>query len=149
MPGARRFCSLVAIGLVALLTLVSAGCTPRGPEFVDAGASYDQAAVTALAKGIDTAKLAETPSSKAAGLRHEALVGLRSRGGSAVAIADMMTKTFSAETRGVPVYFERATYNGTPAIIVVEAVGPNQGKLSTRRVWVLDEKGGVLYAGGQ
>jgi hypothetical protein len=61
----------------------------------------------------------------------------------------MLTKTFSAQTRAVPVYFERATFNGTPAVVVVEATGPPEGKLTTKRVWILDENGGVLFMGAK
>jgi hypothetical protein len=47
------------------------------------------------------------------------------------------------------VYLERAAVDGTPAIILVEAAGPEGGKLSTKRIWVLDEQGGVIYAGSK
>ena len=100
-----------------------------------------------LADSVDTSKLANTPSEDAVALRHKALTKLRSKGGNAVLVADMLTKTFSAETRSVPVYFERATYKDKPAVVVIEAAGPAEGKLSTKRVWVLDEQGGVLFVG--
>jgi hypothetical protein len=117
--------------------------------FVDANTSYTEASVTKLAEGIDTSKLASTPSDQAAALRHEALTALRSRGGRAVPVADMLTRTFSADTRGVPVYFERATFDGKPAVVVVEAAGPEKGNLTTKRTWVLDENGGVLFVGAR
>jgi hypothetical protein len=34
-------------------------------------------------------------------------------------------------------------------VIVIEAAGPAGGKLSAKRVWVLDEKGGVRFVGSQ
>jgi len=148
LSGSRRLRDAAALALAALAAVaVLAGCSPKGPAFVDAGNSYDQTSVAALAESVDTTALAGTPSEKAEDLRHDALTALRSRGGSAVAVADMVTKTFSAETRAVPVYFERATFNGKPAVIMVEAAGPAGGTLSARRIWVLDEEGGVLFMG--
>jgi hypothetical protein len=98
---------------------------------------------------VDASQFANTPSDQAADLRHKALTALRARGGRAVPVADMLTRTFSAETRGVPVYFERATYGGKPAVVMVEVAGPAKGKLAKKRLWVLDEQGGVLFVGGR
>lgn len=146
LSGPRRVASFLLV-LACLAFLL--GCSTQGPDFVDEGASYNETSVMALADGIDTSRLANTPSDDAAGLRHEALTTLRSLGGRAVPIADMLTRTFSAQTRGVPVYFERATFNGKAAVVVIEAAGPANGKLIAKRVWVLDEQGGVLYVGGR
>jgi len=140
--------SLASLVLILVFSALLAGCSARGPAFVDSGASYNKASVMKLAEGIDTSYLASTPSADAAGLRHEALTALRSRGGRAVAVVDMLTRTFSADTRGVPVYLERATFDGKPAVVVIEAAGPPSGKLTAKRVWVLDEQGGVLFVGG-
>ena len=145
----RRLRSSALLTLVFALTLILSACGTRGPEFVDGGASYDTTSAAALTQVVDTSNLAGTPSSRAADLRHEALTALRARGGRAVPVADLLTRTFPAETRGVPVYFERAVFKGKPVVIVVEAIGPEQGKLSAKRVWVLDEKGEVLFVGGR
>lgn len=147
MSEPRRPGNAVLLVLALAVFVVVAGCSPKGPTFVDADASYDQASVMKLAESVDTTALAQTPSEKAPDLRHEALTSLRSRGVRAAAVADMMTRTFSAETRAVPVYFERATFRGKPAVVVVEAAGPPEGKLTARRIWVLDEQGGVLFMG--
>jgi hypothetical protein len=147
--GSRPFKSIATLAVLVVLSAAPFGCSSKGSTFVDNNASYDQASVMKLAAGIDTSKLASTPSDKAADLRHEALTELRSRGGRAIPVADMITKTFPAQTRGVPVYFERATFGGKPAVVVIEAAGPAKGKLSTKRVWVLDENGGVLFVGNR
>jgi len=144
--GQRSIASLVLILVFSALLM---GCSAQGPLFVDGGASYSKESVVTLAKGIDTSRLASTPSTDAAGLRHEALTALRSHGERAVLVADMLTRTFSADTRGVPVYVERATFDGEPAVVVIEAAGPQGGKLTAKRVWVLDEQGGVLFVGGE
>jgi hypothetical protein len=147
--GLRGLRSVAVFLPVLALAAVLSGCSTQGPRFVDSSASYDETSVMALADGIDTSQLANTPSDEAAGLRHKALTALRSRGERAVPVADMLTKTFSAETRGVPVYFERVTFKGKPAVVVIEAAGPAKGTLTAKRVWVLDEQGGVLYVGGR
>jgi hypothetical protein len=140
--------------VAAFLTVVTTwaaltGCSKQAAPFVDGGTSYDQTSVMAVAHGIDTSRLEDTSSGDAAPLRNKALTQLRSRGGRAVPVADMLTRTFSAQTRGVPVYFERATFDGKSAIVMIEAAGPENGKLTAKRVWVLDEQGGVLFVGSQ
>jgi hypothetical protein len=147
--GSRLRPTLTALALCFVLSFGIAGCAAPKAEFIDAKASYTEASAKALADRIDASKLANTATDQAAALRHEALTELRSRGGRAVLVADMLTKTFSAQTRGVPIYFERATFNGTPAVVVVEATGPPAGKLTTKRVWILDENGGVLFMGAK
>jgi hypothetical protein len=139
--------TILALALVIATAL--SGCSSPEAPFVDNKATYDESSVMTLASGVDASKLANTASEDAAPLRHKALTTLRSRGGSAVPVADMLTKTFSAETRAVPIYFERATFKGKPAVVVVEAAGPAKGKLTTKRVWVLDEQGGVVFMGAR
>ncbi len=139
----------LVVALGATLGAALVGCSTQSATFVDGSATYDDTSVMTLADSVDTSKLANTPSKDAVALRHKALTKLRSKGGNAVLVADMLTKTFSAETRSVPVYFERATYKNKPAVVVIEAAGPAEGKLSTKRVWVLDEQGGVLFVGAR
>ena len=66
-----------------------------------------------------------------------------------MAAADLVTSTFPPETRGVPVYFERALYKGKSALMVIEAAGPQDGTLRAKRLWVLNEKGEVLFVGSK
>jgi hypothetical protein len=145
--GIRPFATAAMLLVIAALGAVVVGCSAQGATFVDANGSYTESSVMKLASGIDSSKLAGTSADQSTDLRHDALTTLRSRGGSAVPIADMLTKTFSAETRGVPMYVERASFNGKPAVVMIEAAGPARGKLSTKRVWVLDEQGDVLFVG--
>ena len=147
MSGLSRLRAAAVCALMLTVLINLPGCAPEGPAFVDANNSYDQTSITKLVESVDTTQLAGTPSAKSIDLRNEALTSLRSKGGRAVAVADLLTKTFSAETRGVPVYFERATFNGKAAVVVVEAAGPRDGNLTAKRVWVLDEQGAVLYMG--
>ena len=57
------------------------------------------------------------------------------------------TATFGAKTRGVPVYVEWADLDGQRALIMVEAIGPAGGSLTTKRLWALSPSGDVLFAG--
>jgi len=58
----------------------------------------------------------------------------------------MLTRTVEPETRGVPVYVELASVDGTAAVIVVEATGPKSGTLDSKRLWVLNADGDVIFA---
>lgn len=137
----------ICLGLMVGSTLLLTGCTPKTPAYVDTGATYTTQTVTSAYDRADISKLAGEPTSASVKLRHDALTRLRSRGDGAATVADLLTKVFPADTRGVPVYVERAVVNGKPAIIMIEATGPKTGKLTTERLWVFDEQGGVIFAG--
>jgi hypothetical protein len=137
----------LAAALAVAACLVAAGCAPKGPTFVDAGASYTESTLGQVYAKADTSKLANESAGDTTKLRHDALTSLRGHGTAASSAADLITKTFPPTMRGVPVYVERATYNGEPALVVVEAIGPTAGKLSLKRLWVLSETGTVLFYG--
>lgn len=134
----------VALVLCALLLT---GCAPTGPKWVDSGASYTDKTVASIYSAADITALTGVSTSDATQRRHDALLALRKLGGSASDAADLITKTLPADTRGVPVYIERAQFNGQPSLVVAEATGPASGKLTTKRLWVLSAKGAVLYVG--
>jgi hypothetical protein len=141
---------VLALMLVLACLAGAAGCSSaNSPRFVDKGASYDASSAVALSGRLDIQKLKGVATSESADLRHEALVSLRARGGRAAEVADVLTKTFPSDTRAVPIYFERATFDGKPVILVIEAAGPANGTLSTKRVWVLDEQGNVVFMGSR
>jgi hypothetical protein len=137
----------VALSVAVLALLVTAGCAPSGPTWVDSGASYTTKSVSRVLEEADISKLADTSAADSTKLRHDALTSLRRRGGNASAAADLITKTLPANTRGVPVYVERASMNGQPAYLLVEAIGPEKGKLTMKRLWVLSTAGAVLFVG--
>lgn len=138
MPRSVR--SLLAALL--LLTVLLAGCADRSPAWIDRGNSYTSSSVRDLLDKVDTSKLAKTPTEAAQGLRQDALVALRNRGSGAVDAATLITATFPADTRAVPVYVEKATVGGRSALIVIEAWGPAGAMLSLERLWVLDSNTG-------
>lgn len=121
-----------------------AGCTDKSPAWIDKGASYSSAEARALLDRVDTAKLAETPASSGAKMRQDVLAALRNHGSAAMSVADLITKTFPAGTEAVPVYVERATVAGRPAVLIIEAWGPSGSKLSLKRLWVIDAKNGDI-----
>ena len=143
----RRLHTLT-IALVALLLIaaVTSGCGSRGPSYVDSGASYSRASLGELLNRIDITAYSSQSAADVTKLRHDALTGLRRRGGEAAKAADLITATFGAETRGVPIHVEWADLDGKRALILVEAIGPSSGALTTKRLWALSESGDVLFA---
>jgi hypothetical protein len=139
--------SFLLAGLAAMALLALTACGPTGPTWVDAGATYHTTNLKSLYAKASIGDLAKTSTADTAKLRHDALVGLRRRGGSAADAADLITKTLPADSHGVPLYVERANVNGVPALILIEAIGPSTGKLTTRRLWALSDQGAVLFVG--
>jgi len=135
--------SLLALSFVAVLAL--AGCSDKGPTFVEHGASYTKDSALKLLATIDTAGIAERPTSDAESLRHKALAALRRNGPSAAQAADLLIRTMPTSARGVPVYVEIGSFGAKPATILVEATGPTTGTLSTKRFWALGADGTVLF----
>ncbi len=122
------------------------GCASRGPVWVSEQSAYTTKTVETVFDAADTSQLTDQPTEDAAALRHDALAALRKSGADASGVADMLTRTFEPETRGVPVYVELASVDGTTAVIVVEATGPKSGTLDSKRLWVLDADGDVIFA---
>ena len=144
-PVLRRRINHVAIAIAVALAL--AGCADSSPTFVNEGNEYTAATVTSVFGLADGGEPLGAATSEAPGLRSQALVELRGEGGDAQTAADLITRTFANGGGGVPVYVEQATFEGQQAFIVVEAIGPKNGKLRNLRVWVLDPEGKVLYSG--
>lgn len=138
---------VLVLAVVMTAALLTAACAPKGPKYVDAGVQYNRNSVLTLMDSADISSLASTPASDAPELRRTALNQLRARSESAAVASDLLATTFPVDTRGVPVYVERASVDGTPAVVVVEAAGPRGGKLTTKRLWAIDLKGDVIVVG--
>lgn len=136
---------LVLAALAALL--VAGGCASSSTKLVDEGRTYDRASALRLAASIDSGDLADRSSQEAATLRHDALVDLRKQGATGAAAASLITKTFPTDTAAVPFYVERAAFDSRPVFVVIEALGPKDGPLRDKRVWVLSDSGEVLLSG--
>lgn len=146
MSAARRTSLLLVAILSTAVLVLAVGCAPKGPLYVDKSSNYTMTSVGEILRRADASAYAKKPTSDVTGLRHEALVALRKRGGDAAATADLITRTFPADTRSVPVYVERATVDGKRALVVVEATGPKSGSLDAKRMWVFDDQGNVIFA---
>lgn len=148
MTRVARAALVVALAAtVALASLV--GCARKGPVFVDSGATHTQATALSLLAQADASTVASRSTKDGTRLRHDALAALRGQGPAASTAADLLTRTFPSDTSGVPVYVERGTYEGKPALLVVEATGPSTGSLNSKRLWVVGDTGDILFAGSR
>ena len=75
------------------------------------------------------------------------MVAEHAEGSGASVAAGLITRTFPSDSTGVPFYVESATYESKEALIIVEAIGRDEGKLADERVWVLSASGDVLLSG--
>lgn len=135
---------LVAV-MLTLVGLALSGCTASGPQWADEGASYTVESVKTVFDKVEDPEARGGAVAESADLRHDALVGLRRQGESAAQATDLITATFPS-TAGVPVYVERATFNGEDALLVVELIGPTGGSLDDLRLWVVSADGGILFS---
>lgn len=122
------------------------GCTPANPTYVDEGRVYTISTVATVTSAVEIGKVAGADVSSAKVMRHDALVALRSSGSGGSEAANLITRTFPSQARSVPLYVERASLGDRPVWILVEAVGPKDGKLADKRVWVIGDDGEILYA---
>jgi hypothetical protein len=134
---------------IALSVTLLCGCARRGPVYADTGTPHTKATALVVLSNADTAAIASRPTTDGIKLRHDALAALRRQGAKASEVADLLTRTFPSDTSGVPVYVERATFGGKPAVLVVEATGPGSGSLNSKRVWVVGDNGDILFAGSR
>lgn len=132
---------LVHAALLASVLALGA-CVPRTAYIVD-DENRPLVEVESFADTLDTARWARIPSSDAVALRNRTLAELRSRGDEATALADLLTRGFSA-SRGVPVHVEATSVDGQPAWIVIEVYGPDGGTLDRTRLWVLSRPDGAV-----
>ena len=135
----------LVFAVLALLLLTA--CGTEAPRWVDEDGAYTSETALELAEKVDSGSLANRPTSDAPELRHDALVALRREGSGASVAAGLITRTFPSDSTGVPFYVESATYESKEALIIVEAIGRDEGKLADERVWVLSASGDVLLSG--
>ncbi|MGV8082119.1 MAG: hypothetical protein AB2L09_00565 [Coriobacteriia bacterium] len=134
---------LVLIGSAVLLL---SGCSRFAITYVDAKAHYTNQTIESVYDHVDSSQVSGLQDPNVDELRHDALTSLRSKGARAVEAADLITSSFASDTRGVPLYVEWSTFNGSDALVLVEATGPNGGQLTTLRLWVLSPTGEVELA---
>ena len=141
MRNVRRALAVAALAAAIALS----ACAHARVTYVDSDASYTAQQLRSLLDRTDLGSVANERVSKATELRHEALVELRSQGSAQSAAADVVTETFPAATESVPVYVERATFDSSESLILIEAWVDSRNRLSSRRLWVIDAKSGQVY----
>lgn len=141
MPRLLRALFVVAVLLVAIQVTACANDTV---SYVDDGTAYDKESALALLEQEPPSGLAQEPTAKSGQLRTAALTQLRRQGEAESEAASFITRTLPAESRSVPFRVERGSYEGVPALLILEATGPRSGTLSDVRVWILAENGEVL-----
>ncbi len=139
--------STAAFLCIVVLATGIAGCDDSSITYSDNGDAYTATTVATVFDSTEPSPFAGKPVAEARQFRHQALSDLRSQGGDAAAAADLITKTFPDSTPGVPVAIQNVTFEGTPALVVVELIGPKGGQLVDERLWVIDPQGDVLYSG--
>lgn len=140
---------VLIVVLAAALLLVLSACDGNRITYVAEDADYDRAAALKLLDEADAGDLASRPTEESAGLREAALTDLRGQRDGAAEAASLITRTLPPTSRSVPFYVETASYEGTPAVVILEAVGPSSGVLRDKRLWVLALDGSVLLAGSR
>lgn len=133
---------------LVLLVLALTGCRGTDVTFVSDDAHYTLKQLDGLhATHAPPRGLEERPVDEASDLRHDALVSLRSRGGEAAEFAEFVTQTLSDTGRSVPYYGEAAVIDSTPAWLLIEVWGPEDGLLENTRLWAFSrDSGAVLHS---
>lgn len=137
----------VAIVALFVCTVFASGCRGTAIEYVESGNDYSAEDALSIADSADPGMLAERKVADAPGLRSGNLSELRAKGRGAAEIAELLTRVFPPDTSAVPFYVERGSFEGTPAVFVVEAIGKRGGYLGDERIWVLSDSGNVLLTG--
>ena len=138
---------LVALTALSLAASLLGGCDGPSVEFHASDKAYSSPQTRLVLERIDASGLSDRPTQKADALRTSALADLRSQGKAASEAADLITSTFPPKTKSVPVYVERATVDGKSSFIIIEAWGPAEGKLDSKRLWVIARgTGDVIYS---
>lgn len=138
-----------AVLVTSMIAVVLAGCTAQAPrlEYQGSGAPLTGKAAEELAAATDISSLADVTAEDAPALRADTLEELRSKGTEASRAADLLTTGFPEQTAAVPVLVRLSSVDGTSAVVVVEAFGDPDGKLTHRRLWVFAlESGSIVRA---
>lgn len=134
---------LIALSIVAC----GGGAASPSVRFEPNGAPLTAIEAERLASSTDIASFANVSVAEAPALRSRMLTQLRAEGDAGVRAARLLTVGFPASTPSVPVLVRVSSFEGTSAIVVVEAFGDTGGKLTHRRLWVFDTaSGGVVRA---
>lgn len=124
------------IVLTALLLVACARATPPRVLFEPNGTPLTAAEAETLAASTDITPVADIRVDAAPALRTDVLRQLRTEGVTGSRAAQLLTTGFPASTASVPVLVRACSFEGTSAVVVVEAFGDADGTLTHRRLWV-------------
>lgn len=127
------------------MSLTASGCSPSDIVLVDDDRRFTREDTARLLDELEPPTSVTEPGDVTQ-RRRDALADLRREGGTGNRAANLITRSFPPDTRGVPFYVERAEVGGEPAWLVIEAIGPSAGRLDDERLWVLTDDGGVLFS---
>jgi hypothetical protein len=136
MRPARAVLSIVLLATALLVAL--AGCRSAAVEYIPEGGTYTLAEVQERATSFDVRDADELTTAEASAERVDRLVYLRKQGDRAAALADALTTGFPTDNASVPVLVEHATVDEREVWVVVEVWGEPGGRLTHRRLWLLD-----------
>lgn len=140
-PSSRLLWSVIML----CSTLLLSACTDTGIEFIETSENYDAAGLETLLEATSSPELPQHSVDEASELRREALTELRSQSDAGARVADLITRTFP-DVSAVPFHVRTARFEGTDAVLLIEAVGGKDGALSTRRLWAMNDQGDVLLS---
>ena len=142
----RAICAM-SVALMFALAAMLTGCGTSWPVYDTSSADYDRASAFDLCATDAPNELMRANTASASELRHQALTRLRARNPRSSGAAELITRTLPEAQGGVPYMALWALYEGEEALFVVEAIGPAEGTLSDKRLWVLSTTGDVLLSG--
>lgn len=140
----RHAVTLLALIVAAALVTACAPERAADVEFIPEGGSYTLSAAEQRAEKATLGELADDPADAAPEKRRAALVALRRAGDEGGRVADILTKEFPPSESGVPTLVEGARVDDKDTWLVVEAIKGSDGKLSARRLWILDRADGSV-----
>lgn len=134
------------VGLL-LATLLITGCSERIQiTYTVSDRSLSGAMLGDALADVEVPQFYGAPVADASDLRSQSLTALRAKGDPQAELADLLTRSFPAEARSVPYYFEEATVDGREAWIVAEVWGSEGGELKNGRIWAFDRASGDILA---
>lgn len=128
------------LAFVAVLTVVVLGACARTAalhvRFEPASAPLTALEAETLAATTDIGSVSSMGTNEAPAVRTAMLNELRGKGPAGAHAARLLTSGFPTSTASIPVLVRICSFEGTSAVVVVEAFGDPGGKLTHRRLWV-------------
>lgn len=131
-----------AIVLCALLLVACGRAESPTVRFEPDGAPLTAIGADELAAATDTSPVADARSEDAPALRSVMLDQLRAQGVAGSRAAQLLTDGFPKVTASVPLLVRMCSFEGTSAVVAVEAFGDPDGKIVHRRLWVFSATSG-------